>query len=387
MIISWTGLFKEIDMKGITIRLLLALWIIIVLSSCAAKVDQEETQDETQETRIDEQSQMTENQDEESPEEPDIINKIENQDEEAEASIQLPIDYGHEGINEIGDIMVVMYHGIKDNPPYHRSKDDFIRDLQYFYDNNYYLISMKDYLSQQIDVPLGKTPIVLTFDDGLSSTFALVENEVDPESAIGILETFVETHDDFGKAASLFIHATKQNFQGDGNVSQRLDWLVKNGYEIGNHSATHADLSKLSKDALIKEIGQVDYFLKELMPEYTMLAITYPYGKRPEASLIEHLKNGQYEGVEFGYEIGFREGPSSKMVPPSHTKFDPYNAPRVRGSEGEVQDLWWFLDYYEKHADQRYISDGNPNTVVVPKEKAELVNIDKVMDMELIIYE
>ena len=370
-------------MKGIAIRLLFALWIIIVFSACTMNVGL----DEVQVDELEEQSQVVDNQYEEPTAEADTSNEIDNYEEEEEIIVQEPIDYKMEGINEIGDIMVVMYHGIKDNPPYHRSKEDFLRDLQYFYDNNYHLISMKDYLSQQIDVPLGKTPIVLTFDDGLSSTFALVGNKADPESAIGILEAFIEEHEDFGKAASLFIHATKQNFQGDGTPLERLEWLVKNGYEIGNHSATHADLSQLSKDALIKEIGQVDYFLNELMPEYNMLAITYPYGKRPEASLIEHLADNQYEGVTFGYEIGFREGPSSKMVPPSHTKFDPYNAPRVRGSEGEVQDLWWFLDYYDNHADQRYISDGNPNTIVVPKEKVDLVNIDKVIDMELIVYE
>ncbi|MDF1616701.1 polysaccharide deacetylase family protein [Petrocella sp. FN5] len=369
-------------MKGIVMKLLFALWIIMVFSSCSTKVDQEDVQAD----EIDAQSQILDNQNlgitTEPTTEPD-----EGTDSQEEDLTQVPIDYKSLGVNEIGDIMVVMYHGIMDNPPYHRSKEDFIRDLQYFYDNNYYLISMKEYLSQQIDAPLGKTPIVLTFDDGLASTFALIENEVDPESAIGILEEFVQEHNDFGKAATLFIHATNQNFKGDGDALQRLEWLIENGYEIGNHSATHADLSKLSKDALIKEIGQVDYFLKALIPDYNMLAITYPYGKRPEASLIQYLSHGQYEDVEFGYEVGFREGPSSKMVPPSHIKFDPYNAPRVRGSEGDVQDLWWFLDYYEKNADERYISDGNANTIVVPKEKVDLVNNDKVMDMELIVYE
>jgi peptidoglycan/xylan/chitin deacetylase (PgdA/CDA1 family) len=370
-------------MKAIHTKLLVALWTMMVFSSCTMGINIEERQVGD----ADEQSQTIDHQDESSTVVPDISDESKEQENQEEVVPQVTIDYKTLGVNEIGDIMVVMYHGIKDNPPYHRSKDDFIRDLQYFHDNNYYLISMQDYLSHQINVPLGKTPIVLTFDDGLSSTFTLVENEADPESAIGILEAFVKDHNDFGKAATLFIHATKQNFQGDGTASQRLEWLVKNGYEIGNHSATHADLSKLSKEALIKEIGQVDYFLKEIMPEYNMMAITYPYGKRPEASLVEHLSLGEYEGVEFGYKIGFREGPSSKMVAPSHIKFDPYNAPRVRGSEGDLQDLWWFLDYYEKHPDQRYISDGNPNTIVVPKEKADLVNIDKVIDMELIVYE
>ena len=38
-------------------------------------------------------------------------------------------DYEALGVNEMGHIMVVMYHGIKDNPPYHRTKDNFIKDM------------------------------------------------------------------------------------------------------------------------------------------------------------------------------------------------------------------------------------------------------------------
>ena len=86
-----------------------------------------------------------------------------------------PIDPEALKVNEQGHIMVVMYHGIKDNPPYHRLKEDFIKDLTYMYDHGYRTVSMSDYLKGYIDIEAGMTPIVLTFDDGLPSTFSMTE--------------------------------------------------------------------------------------------------------------------------------------------------------------------------------------------------------------------
>lgn len=279
--------------------------------------------------------------------------------------------------NELGHVMVVMYHGILDNPPYHRTREDFLKDLAYLYEHGYYLVPLSDFLEMDMDVPAGKTPIVLTFDDGLSTTFNLVEGPegpaADPESAIGLLEGFVAEHPDFGKAASLFIHVSG-NFEGGGTESQRLQWLVDNGYELGNHSATHENLSKLDAAGLQKAIGRVNESVAAMLPGYVIDTMTYPFGIRPQDQLLPLFENGSWNGVDYGFRIGFREGPSAPFRVPLHVKYDHLNAPRVRGSEGEVQDLWWFLDYYEKNPGYRYISDGNPDRLSMPVEEYQWVD-------------
>ena len=58
--------------------------------------------------------------------------------------------------NEAGDIMVVMYHSINQKSnhyQWHRSKSEFLADLEYMYKHDYVLISMKEYLSNDIDIP------------------------------------------------------------------------------------------------------------------------------------------------------------------------------------------------------------------------------------------
>ncbi len=302
-----------------------------------------------------------------------------------------PVDYKKYNVNEQGHIMVVMYHGILDNPPYHRTKEQFVSDLQKMYDLGYRLISFEDYLSGKIDVEVGKTPIHLTFDDGLESTFSLkkTENgyEVDENTAIGILEEFVKTHPDFGKAASLYFHDKETNFGKVGTDKDRFDWLINHGYELGNHTATHRNLGKLNEEKVIEEIGRVEKYFKSLYPSRKLCTITYPFGVCPKEKNIESAFNGEYEGVAYSYPIGFREGPSGPFVPFTHKNFQKYNAPRVRGSEGETADLYWYFDYYEKNPHLKYISDGYSDTIVIKKGAENTLSDYAKENFEIIEYE
>ena len=292
------------------------------------------------------------------------------------------IDYNKIKPNEIGHIMIIMYHGILDNPPYHRTKEDFIKDLQYLYDNNYRLISMNSYKLGKISIEAGCKPIVLTFDDGLPSTFSLEmlggKLEVKKDTAIGIIEEFTKQHPDFGKGGVLYINGGTNAFQGEGTNKERLQWLVDNGYEIGNHTFSHAKLSKLTKDELIKEIGLVDSLIEENIKGYAADTISYPHGIRPAEEFRSFAVNGIYNNNNYNYVIGLREGPSGPMFSFLDNGFDAMNCPRVRGSEGEEGDLWWWLNYYQDHQEYYYVSDGDVNTISISKELENRVNQEKI---------
>lgn len=303
-----------------------------------------------------------------------------------------PIDYSVVKPNEIGNIMVVMYHGIiEDNPPYHRSEADFRKDLQYMYDHNYRLISLADYVNSDIDIPAGYTPIVLTFDDGLESTFSLeeVNGKLVPKAgtAVAILEEFCSEHPDFGKAAAFFINGGDgSTFPGAGTYEERLKWLVDNGYELGNHTYSHPKLNKLDAAQIQEEIGKVDARIKEVLPNYNLNVISYPHGIRPQEEYMSYITSGTYDSKTYSYVIGLREGVSGPMVAPLHVKFNPLNCPRVRGSEGEESDMWWYFDYYEKYPEYKYVSDGDPNTIAVPEDAKDNVNMELLGDKKLIVY-
>jgi hypothetical protein len=94
--------------------------------------------------------------------------------------------------NELGLVPVLMYHDIIDVPEtdvaYTRTLADFRAELQRLYDANYHVIPLQDLVSGQLDVPAGKHPVVLTFDDGIANQFRFLiaadgSTSIDPTSA------------------------------------------------------------------------------------------------------------------------------------------------------------------------------------------------------------
>jgi len=81
-----------------------------------------------------------------------------------------------------------------DKGEYTTTFSEFEKLLQDLYDRGYRLISMSDYLNNNISVPAGCIPIIFTFDDGTSGQFNLVEEngtlKVNKKSAVGIMEEF-----------------------------------------------------------------------------------------------------------------------------------------------------------------------------------------------------
>jgi hypothetical protein len=68
--------------------------------------------------------------------------------------------------NELGSVMILMYHQIGDTEAeWMRKPQNFRRDLLNLYENDYRLISLLDYINGNIDIDAGKSPVVITFDD------------------------------------------------------------------------------------------------------------------------------------------------------------------------------------------------------------------------------
>jgi hypothetical protein len=128
-------------------------------------------------------------------------------------------------VNELGRIPIMMYHHIEniagptsytggniDKDGYNRTKEAFINDLEMYYQKGYRMIKLKDYINGNIDVPLGKSPIILTFDDGNKDNINILgvddkgELMIDPNSAIGILETFKQKYPDYNVTATFFLN-------------------------------------------------------------------------------------------------------------------------------------------------------------------------------------
>jgi peptidoglycan/xylan/chitin deacetylase (PgdA/CDA1 family) len=285
--------------------------------------------------------------------------------------------------NELGLVPVLEYHVITTNPKeeaqFVRLADDMRADLQWLYDHDFYVITVRELIINQITAPAGKRPVVLTFDDGTSSQFRFIKDRQgnlvpDPNSAVGILEAFFAKHPDFGHTAHFAIlpyncFAFPEEKQMP-YCDQKIQWLVDHGYEVGNHTMTHANLTDIPTETFIDEVGGPMKWVRERVGDVQLNmsdVLTLPYGAAPDKDLHPDQRKLMREGfwlegeayyISAAFLVGANPSPS-----PASTQWEPLWIPRIQMFDDEVTK--WF-GAFERGEVPLYVSDGNPATVTVP---------------------
>jgi peptidoglycan/xylan/chitin deacetylase (PgdA/CDA1 family) len=284
--------------------------------------------------------------------------------------------------NELGVVPILEYHVITTDPAeeaqFVRTKDDFIADLTWLYENDFHVIPMRELLENRISAPAGKLPVVLTFDDGQSSQFSATRDAAgnivpDPDSAVGILEAFFAEHPDFGHTAHFGIVAN--NCFAYPDESQRplchdkLRWLGEHGYEVGNHTYNHANLYDLDDETFMRELGETKLFIDRYVsgPGNLGDVLTVPFGEYPNQETRAYQQTMMQEGFEYKGETikitaALMVG-ANPTVSPNSTEWDPMFLARVQAFD-ESLDLWF--DACQDGSVPYYVSDGMPEVVTIP---------------------
>ncbi len=311
-------------------------------------------------------------------------------------------DYQNNNVDELGEVPIMMYHGIHDKKNsetnytggnvdkdgYQRTSEAFEADLEFYYNEGYRMIRLSDYVDGNIDVELGKSPIILTFDDGLSNNIKVTglddkgEIIIDPKSAVGILESFKKKYPDYNVTATFFVNGGL--FEQKEYNDKILKWLVNHGYDIGNHTYSHVNFSKVDSNDTMEEVGSVYKILDEIIPGKYVNIIALPFGSpyKLEHENMNYIFNTNYNGKTYVTKSALRVGWKAESSPFS-TDFNPKFLKRIRAydNNGEEFDIEMNFKLLSKN---RYISDGNVNTIVIPNSKANLVNTD--LKREIIQY-
>jgi hypothetical protein len=242
-----------------------------------------------------------------------------------------------------GVVPILQYHRVVANAgKYDRTPEDFRNDLKRVYDLGFRPVSLMSYLDNKMDLPPGASPIVFTFDDSSISQFRILENgEIDPECAVGIWLEFAKEHPDFPLIATFYIMPNP--FFGQPKFAERKAELLREwGCEIGNHTMTHPNLSKLSDDEAKKEIAEVIDFANRF--GFRVDSIALPMGIFPKNR--ELVKKFTYKGKTYAMRAALLVG-ANPAPSPSSEKLDPYRIPRIQAVEGDYGITYW-LDKIEK---------------------------------------
>ena len=308
-----------------------------------------------------------------------------------------------DNINELGNVPIMMYHGIRektssstgtiggnvDKDGYNRTPDAFRKDLEFYYENGYEMIRLDDYINGIIKASYGKSPIVLTFDDGNEDNIKVTGLDsdgniiIDPNSAVGILEEFKKKHPDTTVTATFFVNGGIFN-QSEYN-DKILKWMVDNGYDIGNHTKTHLDIKKSSGEKVQMEIAYVYDELEKVIPGKYVNIIALPFGS-PYVKTHDNFKyvlNTSYNGKEYVTEAALRVGWEPE-VSPFNKDFDKTFLKRCRAYDNNGKEFDIDMVFNKLLVGKKYVSDGDENTIVIKESDVSKVNNSN--NLKLITY-
>jgi len=276
--------------------------------------------------------------------------------------------------NELGVVPVLMYHRLTPTPKaeYDRTPDAFRGELQRLYDSGYRPVLARDLVAGTMDVPAGKSPVVLTFDDSTVSQYRLgPDGKVASDTAAGVLIEFSSAHPDFRPVATMYVNGNP--FQAGAGTAELQD-LVRRGFELGEHTLTHQNLGKTDAVNVQKELVEGLRVITGAVPDAKVTTMALPFGVQPQDKGLAHA--GTWDGQSYSFDGVFLVGAEPSPSPFS-TSFDPFSIPRIRSSgldgpkSGFGSQFW--LDTLDKHPERRYVSDGDVDRVSFPSaEQAKL---------------
>ena len=310
--------------------------------------------------------------------------------------------YHDNKINELGLVPIMMYHGIYnltkeetkylggnvDASGYHRTSEAFRQDLEFYYANNYRVIRLKDYIAGKIDVPFKSSPIILTFDDGLANNIFITglnqkgDLIIDPNSAVGIMESYKKKYPDFKVTATFFLN--RELFHQSKYNEQIIKWLINHNYDIGNHGYDHAHLDEISAEAVNLQIGKVYNLLNTIIPNQYLNIVSLPFGSPYKQSHpnFKNIINGSYDNLTYQTESTLRVGWQSNYSPFS-ASFDKNFIKRIRAYDNNGTEFDIHMNFKNLETN-RYISDGNVKKIVIPE--SNLSFLKKENTLEVITY-
>jgi peptidoglycan/xylan/chitin deacetylase (PgdA/CDA1 family) len=277
--------------------------------------------------------------------------------------------------DELGVVPVLMHHQIRlHGSEFDMTPSQLVGELTRLWRDGYYPVRADDFVTGRMDVPKGRSPVVMTFDDSDNNQVGfLPDGSVDPNTALGIMQAFAKTHPGFPAVATFYV--LRNAFDGNGSTpGQTLRWLVEHGFELGNHTRDHTQLNKVGGTDVQRELVLGGRVLSDRVAGYQAKTMALPLGALPNDRSL--ALSGSWHGESYHFDGAFLAG-AEPAASPFSKKFVPGAIPRIRpnpnwdGSRDFTGGMW--LDILEKNPSMRYVSDGNPATVTFPRSKlAEL---------------
>ncbi|MEV5754732.1 polysaccharide deacetylase family protein [Actinoallomurus sp. NPDC052308] len=275
------------------------------------------------------------------------------------------------GANELGQVPILMVHRVLAKPKVSldRTPAQLYAEFTRLAREGYVPVTAAEFVTGTMNVPAGRHPVVLTFDDGSPTHLAFdAAGAPEPDTAVGVIERVARENPGFRPVATFFVNADP--FALGDRAAAAMRWLAQHGFEVANHTTHHPDLTGMGHGAVATEIG-TDQKMITGATGIPPVTFAFPFGAPARLSWADH---GAAAGARWDFQGMFLAGwrPADS---PFEKDYDPRQIPRIRDDGRVRQDdcrrfcsIAW-LDWLAQHPDKRYTSDGDPATVAFPQAK------------------
>jgi Polysaccharide deacetylase len=228
--------------------------------------------------------------------------------------------------------------------------------------------------------------VALTFDDARGSQFRYrKDGSIDPNCVVGILESFHKKYGEKWPRAGTFFALPKSSYNPTpfwqaGLEAKKCQWLVKNGYELSNHSFAHKFMSPMNAAQVREAVWGCVRDIRKLAPDATMDTFCVPYGAYPKDKstwdVILSDPKGEYKNL-----VAFKAW-GDESYAPGDKRFDPRQVDRIGVDSGYFEAVYARLTKSGK----LYVSDGDPSTMAVPRSWQNYVAAKRPGDLPVTFY-
>lgn len=281
------------------------------------------------------------------------------------------VDPAQVGADELGFVPVLMYHRLREDggSSFDLTPEELRGELTWLFENGYSPVTTVDLARGSFDIPAGRTPVVLTFDDSTREQAWLDDDgELAEESAAGILIDVAAEYDDVDPVASFYV-ITSSLFGGTADGPDILTELHTQGMEIGSHTHEHSNLGLLDDEGVIAELAEATSRIQAIIPDAEVATLSLPFGANPEHR--ELLEGDPQLGYEFDGVLLVGSGPAHS---PYADQFEGLAIPRVRsspswtGGDADWGSRFWLEQMDSSETYRRFVSDGDASRISFPEE-------------------
>jgi hypothetical protein len=171
---------------------------------------------------------------------------------------------------------------------------------------------------------------------------------------------------------------TMDSFGQVGLGTQKLAWLHEQGMELANHTTLHKSLANMTPAELQKEIGNAHNRILEAVPDAKVECLAVPMGIFPRNKANwQYLLKGTYEGKTYDYKLAMLAA-YRPVISPASKDWNPLRLERIGPNDADPNGVRAWITKLTAASGNRYVSDGDPNTISYPKGQEGQVNTKRL---------